>query len=92
MSAYRRQLSTWYRHNLENRNNVKVVQTIDACESAQHLFQIRVNNRDALMLALNEHGIYPGVHYRDNTNYRMYRYAEGTCPNAAAASSPITCK
>lgn len=88
-NAYRRQLATWYRHNLENRNNVKVVQTIDACESAQHLFQIRVNNRDALMLALNEHGIYPGVHYRDNTNYRMYRYAEGTCPNAAAASREI---
>ena len=39
------------------------------------------------MLALNGHEIYPGVHYRDNTEYRMYRYAAGSCPNAARAGS-----
>jgi dTDP-4-amino-4,6-dideoxygalactose transaminase len=58
-------------------------------ESSTHLLQVRVRNRDAVMLALNEHDVYPGVHYRDNTNYRMYAYAKGTCPNAAKASSEV---
>ena len=41
------------------------------------------------MLALNESEIYPGVHYRDNTEYKMYNYAKGTCPNAHDASEKI---
>ncbi len=88
-NAYRRQLAVWYNGNLKNRNNVTVVQTANGCESAQHLLQIRVRDRDAVMLALNEHAIFPGVHYRDNTDYRMYAFAQGTCPNAAAASQEI---
>ena len=55
-------------------------------ESSRHLFQILVENRDELMVYLNEHDIYPGVHYIDNTEYRMYRYAKGSCPNAAFIS------
>ena len=35
------------------------------------------------MKYLNEHGINSGVHYVDNTNYRMYAYGRGTCPRAA---------
>ncbi len=38
---------------------------------------------------LNSCGIYPGVHYRDNTEYKMYSYAHGTCPKAAAMSERI---
>jgi dTDP-4-amino-4,6-dideoxygalactose transaminase len=88
-NSYRRQLAAWYLHNLEGQERVQVVRTAADCESAQHLFQIRVQDRDNLMLALNEHGIFPGVHYRDNTDYRMYAYAKGTCPNASAASAEI---
>lgn len=32
---------------------------------------------------------YPGVHYIDNTNYRMYNYAQGTCPKAEYYSEHI---
>ncbi len=88
-NAYRRQLAAWYGQNLKEKNNVAVVQTAPGCESAQHLLQIRVQNRDALMMALNEHDIFPGVHYRDNTDYRMYAFAQGTCPNATTASKEI---
>lgn len=88
-NAYRRQLAAWYGENLKEKNNVAVVQTAPGCESAQHLLQIRVQNRDALMMALNEHDIFPGVHYRDNTDYRMYAFAQGTCPNATTASKEI---
>ena len=88
-NAYRRQLAVWYRANLSGRSNVVIVPAAPECESAQHLFQIRVQQRDALMLALNEHGVYPGVHYRDNTDYRMFAFAHGTCPNAASASKEV---
>ena len=45
-----------------------------------------MDNRDELMLALNQQEIYPGVHYVDNTEYKMYQYANGTCPFAKYVS------
>ena len=33
--------------------------------------------------------IYGGVHYKDNTEYRMYSYAQGTCPKAHEVSRHI---
>lgn len=88
-NAYRRQLAAWYRTRLSGCSSIRTVDVAPECESATHLFQVRVGNRDSVMLALNEHGVYPGVHYRDNTEYRMYSYAAGSCPNASAASSEI---
>ncbi|MBD9427217.1 DegT/DnrJ/EryC1/StrS family aminotransferase [Pseudomonas sp. PDM15] len=88
-NAYRRQLARWYRENLSNQHAIRIIDIAEGCESSSHLLQIRVNNRDALMLALNEHQVYPGVHYRDNTEYRMYSYGAGTCPRAALASQEI---
>lgn len=55
-NAYRRQLVTWYVESLAG-SNVIVVEHTPTCESARHLFQIRVNNRGTLMMALNEHRI-----------------------------------
>lgn len=88
-NAYRRQLARWYASKLDGLDDVRLVPTAPGCETARHLFQIRVRNRDALMLALNEHDVFPGVHYRDNTEYRMYAYGRGTCPNATRASEEI---
>lgn len=88
-NAYRRQLATWYRQNFAGHEHVTIVPVATGCESSTHLLQLRVQNRDSLMLALNEHQVYPGVHYRDNTEYRMYAYAQGTCPNSAKASQEI---
>ena len=31
---------------------------------------------------LAKNDIYGGVHYRDNTEFSMYTYAQGTCPKA----------
>ncbi|WP_434629345.1 DegT/DnrJ/EryC1/StrS family aminotransferase [Pseudomonas sp. Z1-29] len=88
-NAYRRQLATWYRQNLAGHAKIRIVDVTPGCESSTHLLQIRVKDRDALMLALNEHQIYPGVHYRDNTEYAMYSFGAGTCPKAAQASLEI---
>lgn len=87
-NAYRRQVGSWYRQALKG-SQIRMVPTSDDCESSQHLFQIRVHDRDTLMLALNESGVFPGVHYRDNTEYGLYASGSGTCPNAAAASREI---
>lgn len=88
-NAYRRQLAAWYRQDLAGHDHIGIVPVAPTCESSTHLLQLRVQNRDTLMLALNEHQVYPGVHYRDNTEYRMYAYAQGTCPKSAKASQEI---
>lgn len=82
-NAYRRQLARWYTERLsEQGDKIKLVRMEEGCESACHLFQICVDKRDELMMALNAAEIYPGVHYAANTNYHMYDYAKGTCPYA----------
>lgn len=88
-NAYRRQLANWYRENLAGHSAIKIVDVAPGCESSTHLLQIRVKDRDTVMLALNEHQVYPGVHYRDNTEYAMYSFGAGTCPNAAQASREV---
>ena len=85
-NAYRRTLADWYTEGLKDCDKVKIVPVAPDCESSRHLFQILIDNRDELLLALNANGIYPGVHYRDNTEYKMYDYAKGTCPNSLYAS------
>jgi len=57
------------------------------CISSRHLIQILVDKRDEVMLALNQCGIFPGVHYRINTTYPMYSMPPGSLPNAERFSS-----
>lgn len=89
-NAYRRQIAEWYTKGFEKHSDkIKMVEIPDDCESSRHLFQILVDKRDELMLALNSQEIYPGVHYVDNTEYRMYSYAKGTCPKAHYVSEHV---
>ena len=88
-NAYRRQLAKWYEDHLAGDELIRIVPIAEGCESSRHLFQIRVANRDQVLMALNEHEIFPGVHYRDNTNYRMYNSGANTCPKAHLASKEI---
>lgn len=41
-------------------------------ETARHIFQVVVRNRQNVIDALARNGIYPGVHYRANTEYAIY--------------------
>lgn len=89
-NAYRRQMSQWYTEGFKSYpDKIKLVKTPINCESSHHLFQILVDDRDGLLAYLNEHDIFPGVHYVDNTEYRMYAYAKGTCPHAAYVSNHV---
>lgn len=85
-NAYRRTMAGWYDTAFENCGKVRSIPCAPNCESSRHLYQILVENRDELLHELNEVGIFPGVHYRDNTEYKMYAYAKGTCPNSLYAS------
>jgi len=85
-NAYRRQLATWYDGLLCAQKEVSLFSIPRGCEISRHLYPIQVDARDELMVFLNAAKIYPGVHYRINTDYRMYDYAKGTCPNAEKAS------
>ncbi len=58
------------------------------CESARHLYQVLVDRRDEVMVALNGARIFPGVHYRDNSLYAMYA-DQPPCPNARRASERV---
>ncbi len=86
-NAYRRQVARWYSDRLSKYSDkIKLVRLEENCESSFHLFQIMVEKRDELMMALNAAEIYPGVHYANNINYKMYDYARGTCPFAEYVS------
>lgn len=65
---------------------IKLVDYAPNVESSRCLYQIIVKDRDGLVKYLNSHNINSGVHYVDNTNYRMYAYAHGTCPHAEYVS------
>lgn len=89
-NAYRRQIARWYRKRFKDYPDlIKMVEVPEECESSTHLFQILVKDRDSLILYLNAKDIFPGVHYADNTEYRMYSYDKGKCPYAAYVSEHI---
>lgn len=87
-NAYRRQLAAWYDEELTEAPGIDRVPIAPECESARHLYQVLVDRRDAVMVALNAAQIYPGVHYRDNTLYAMYA-DQPSCPRARRASERV---
>jgi hypothetical protein len=89
-NARRREMAARYRALLaDHSDKIRVVPTAPECESSQHLIQVRVAKRDEVLAELNEAGIYPGVHYRDNTLYSLYRGGHGHTPNSLTASDEI---
>lgn len=86
---YRRLISEKYEKKL-SQNGINTIKTHPDCEkSSRHLFQISVNNRNKFMELLNDKGIYPGVHYRDNTNYDVFKFGLGKCPNSYSISETL---
>jgi len=85
----RREICKKYDEGFKN-TDVRVVPTSkETIISSRHLYQIRVNNRNSVMEYLNSNEIFPGVHYTDNTNYKMYKYGKGTCPLSHLASNEV---
>ncbi|MFA6551853.1 MAG: DegT/DnrJ/EryC1/StrS family aminotransferase, partial [Patescibacteria group bacterium] len=90
-NARRREICRQYLKYLSGQPEIGLIEFADDCLPSRHLFQIRVRPewRDELMTYLNAKEIYPGVHYRVNTEYEMYRYALGSCPRAELAAKEV---
>lgn len=84
----RRRICERYNEMLAGRSEIKLVEHLPNAVSSRHLFQIRVpaDLREKLLVYLNNQEIYPGVHYRINTEYKMYNYGLLTCPRAEQAA------
>lgn len=85
-NTYRRWLAGLYDGYLSEIGQVSVVPSPANCVNSSHIYQILVHNRDAVIEKLHTHNIYPGVHYRDNTNYWMYKDQAKWVPNARRVS------
>jgi dTDP-4-amino-4,6-dideoxygalactose transaminase len=85
----RREICQLYDTHLTQTPGIEVIQHNLKCESSRHLYQVRVKHRNEILEYLNNNEIYPGVHYKDNTQYDVYSYGFGSCPKAHAASDEL---
>ena len=85
----RRQIVEMYNEAFKDNKNIKIIGAPYHDECSYHIYELIVPDREALLNKLSEHDIYGGVHYRDNTEYKMYMYANGTCPYAHEVSQHL---
>ena len=85
----RREICEIYNEAFKDEPLINLIKHNGECESSRHLYQIQVSNRNEVMEYLNANDIFPGVHYKDNTQYGMYSYASGTCPNSHKLSEEV---
>ena len=85
----RREIASMYDKGLSDNPKIKIIRANDPKGCSYHLYEIAVPDRDKLLDNLSQNGINCGVHYRDNTEYSMYAYAEGTCPKAREISQHL---
>jgi dTDP-4-amino-4,6-dideoxygalactose transaminase len=88
-NARRREIAALYDARFAGVGAIDTVPMAGDCTPSRHLYQIMLDDRDGLMAHLNAAEIFPGVHYRDNTEYDMYAYGKGTCQKAARASDRL---
>lgn len=81
-NAYRRKLCAIYDEAFASNSKIKIIDATHKDECAYHIYEIIVPDREGLLEELARNDIYAGVHYRDNTEFPMYSYAQGTCPRA----------
>lgn len=88
-NAERRRMCALYADLLRGAPGISVVPMAAGCEPSRHLFQVEVEDRDNVLVALNERGIYPGVHYRANDQYGVYASMARDTPRARRASDSL---
>ena len=81
-NARRREIVAIYDKAFAGTPNIQIIRAPHPEECAYHIYEIVVPDREALLSELARNDIYGGVHYRDNTEFSMYTYAQGTCPKA----------
>jgi dTDP-4-amino-4,6-dideoxygalactose transaminase len=71
------------------KDKIKIIQSPSNCLNSQHLIQIISDKRDDLLDYLNSNNVFPGVHYRDNTEYDIYAYGHDKKSFASEVSGGI---
>lgn len=85
----RRDIVKRYINTFKNIDDIQIIPANYESECSYHLFELAVPDREGLLEYLALKGINCGVHYRDNTEYSMYEYANGTCPYAHKISQHL---
>ena len=85
----RREIVKMYSEGFKNNKNIKIVPANYSDECSYHLFELIVPDREALLNYLSQNDINCGVHYRDNTEYSIFSFGNGTCPNAHEVSQHL---
>ena len=88
-NARRREIVKMYNEGFKNNPNIKVVPAPYADECSYHLYEMMVPDREQLLDQLAAVGINCGVHYRDNTEYKVFSFGHGTCPKAHEVSQHL---
>lgn len=88
-NARRREIVAKYNEGFKDNSLIKIIPAPYADECSYHLYELAVPDREALLNFLSSKGINCGVHYRDNTEYSVYAYGNGTCPNAHSISQNL---
>ena len=88
-NAYRRKIAAIYDEAFRDNDKIQIIGAPHKDECSYHIYEIAVKDREGLLSKLAENDIYGGVHYRDNTEYSLYSYAQGTCPKAHELSQKI---
>ena len=88
-NARRREIAAMYDKAFSTNPKIHIIGAPYADECSYHIYEIAVPDREALLGELAKNDIYGGVHYRDNTEFSMYTYAQGTCPHAHEISQHI---
>ena len=85
----RREIVKMYNEGFKNNPRIKVIPANYEDECCYHLYELMVEDREKLLDQLSKEDINCGVHYRDNTEYSMYKYAQGTCPKSHEISEHL---
>ena len=88
-NARRRVIAKMYNEGFSGNDKIRIIPANYADECAYHLYELAVPDREALLNHLSARGINCGVHYRDNTEYSIYSFGQGTCPRAHEISQHL---
>ena len=88
-NARRREIVKMYDEGFSKNPKIQIVPAPHPEECSFHIYELIVPDREALLSELAKNDIYGGVNYRDNTEFSMYTYAQGTCPRAHEVSQHI---
>lgn len=85
----RRAMAAKYQAAFEGRNGIGLIPEPEGLLHSRHLFQILVDDREALLDAFTAADIYPGVHYIGNADYAPYRAYHRPLPRTDSFSERV---